>query len=521
MSIPKNDPSCIRSLASAENQFLQVLVYRFILQRKEQGFLLKVAIGDDSDAIWSREAKEKIRAGLSFKKGDKIKNEIKKFMASDKDVYEYNDPSFCFRLGNGGTLPIVRMNGQDYFCLFYRDSYPAGWNIANGGANTKHDILHPDEIVERELREELIIVEPEMRCWYIFDWHEARLRDHPDFALAQKLWKMRFSERGYDCFEHVTLPLKWSIPPDADYTVLKHHQHDTIYTRYGNAPAIHTGKGFININTEDFGIEFDRIAKIAVNTDAVFCDGELRDDILLNRVVGLFPVQEVLHAMDEGEHSFIPKHCYWDGENRTGEDIKNIVENFLQSTDSSWGQLKKNLQIGKAANSPVRPFDLCPVTRTIIGRYKNLMSETASSPPAIDPFKVFISFASEDRQIAGKVFEYLSGATGKNIFFSDVSLTRGGFSDQIDRALDDAEAFLAVGTNVRHLNKSWVEYEWRNFHNDMKSKRKDPHSPFFAFVAGIDPNDMPRPLRQQTAVQIDIDGMENALAKAAKRLSLP
>ena len=181
MTPPKFDAAYVRPLATAENQFLQVLVDRFQILRKGHGFELQVAFSDESPSIWLRDAKRQLRATLRHRHTP-VQRQIDEFIASNEEVLNYNDPSFPFRLGNGGTLPVVRTKGTDYYCLFYRDSHPTGWNIANGGANTRHDVLHPDAIVERELREELIIVEPERKRWYVFDWHDARLRDHPDFA---------------------------------------------------------------------------------------------------------------------------------------------------------------------------------------------------------------------------------------------------------------------------------------------------------------------------------------------------
>ena len=514
---PRLGSSFVRPLAQAENQLLQVLVDRFQILRKGHGFELKVDFDEAAPAIWLREAKRRLRAALSRERRIEVQRKIDAFMDSGKDVWIYHDPSFPFRLGNGGTLPVVRMNGIDYYCLFYRDSHPTGWNIANGGANTRQDVLHPDAIVERELREELIIVEPERKRWYVFDWHEARLRDHADFALAQDLWLARFHKQKFDEFERMALPLKWSLPPDADGQGVDQRRHDAIRIRCGEAPAVYTGQGFLNINAEDFGIEFDRIAKLTVNPDAVFCDGELRGDKLLNRVVGLFAVASVQKGIAAKRRSFVPDHIFWDGERRSGEDPKAIIDLYLKSRGSSWKLFQRQLVEDAAPFPPGHPLDLCPVTRTIINRHMTLRAAEPPSPPPADPYKVFVSFASEDRLLARQVFDRLSPK--HRVFFSDVTLTRGGFADQIDHALDSVGSFIAVGTSLEHLNKSWVKYEWRNFHNDMKSDRKAKDAPFFAVVSGIDPHDLPRPLREQSAVSLEKSGLRTALDEASKRVA--
>lgn len=517
------DPSLVRPLAAAENQFLQVLVDRFRIRRKGNGFELHVGFGEDSPSIWLREAKRHILSTLPAERRTALKQNIEAFFGSNDEVYDYHDPSFPFRLGNGGTLPIVRLKGTDYYCLFYRDSHPTGWNIANGGANTRHDLLHPDLIVERELREELIIVEPERGLWYVFDWHDARLRDHPDFAVAQALWAKKFDHQGFPNLKDVPLPLKWSLPPDAELQAVEQSYHDAIRIHCGNEPPIYTGHGFLNINAEDFGIEFDRIAKLSVGPEAVFCDGELRGHQLLNRVVGLLAVNRVQAMVASDACHFLPDRLFWDGVDRTGDDPKEVIGTFLTRRGSSWAQLEENLQKNSAPNPPGDPFDLCPVTRTIVQRHRQLRAAEQVhplAPAAKGPVEVFVSFASEDRILARSVYDHIKAAN-RRTFFSDVSMTSGGFADQIDEALDSATAFVAVGSRPEHLQKSWVKYEWRNFQNDVNAGRKPENSPFFAFVAGIDPQDLPRPLRLQQAITTDVANPTPALEKLARFLAKP
>ena len=517
------NPDYVRPLALAENQFLQVLVDRFRIRRKGNGFELEVAFSEESPSIWLRAAKCHLLSTFPSERRATLQREIDALFGSKAEQFDYRDPSFPFRLGNGGTLPVVHIKGNDYYCLFFRDSHPTGWNIANGAANNRHDILHPDAIVERELREELIIVEPERGRWYVFDWHDARLRDHPDFALAHELWAERFKRWGYPEFQNVPLPLKWSLPPDADCQVADGRNHDSMRIHYGGDSGIYTGQGFLNLNAEDFGIEFDRIAKLSVGPGAVFCDGELDGIGLLNRVVGLFAVDRVQAACALGATHFLPDRLYWNGEDRTGDEVVEVIGDFLQPR-CSWAQFEENLKRDAAPNAPRDPFDLCPVTRTIIERHRQLQAAehmTHEVRPSHGPFDVFVSFASEDRPLAKHVFDHLSAAASHRVFFSDVTLTGGGFADQIDRALDSVWAFVAVGSRIDHLHKSWVKYEWQNFHNDMRAGRKSAHAPFLAFVSGVDPQDLPRPLRLQQAVVADLTDPTQALSRLIQYIVKP
>lgn len=142
-------------------------------------------------------------------------------------------------------------------------------------------------------------------------------------------------------------------------------------------------------------------------------------------------------------------------------------------SSTSWVEVEENARKSAAPNASGDLLDLCPVTRTIIGRHRQLRASeqvSAPTPTPGGPFEVFISFASEDRVLAQTAFDHI--AATHRAFFSDVTMTSGAFADQIDDALDSARAFVAVGSRVEHLNKSWVKYEWRNFHNDTKSGRK-------------------------------------------------
>lgn len=524
MSTEINDLPNVNPLATAENELLQVLVDRFKILRKGKGFELQVSFTDESPTIWLRQAKRDILKTLTPIRRASLQGKIESFFASGDNKFDYHDSSFPFRLGNGGTLPIARLEGKNYYCLFFRDSHPTGWNIANGGAGNRHDLLHPDAIIERELREELIVVEPEPGYWHVFDWHDAHIRDHPDFATARELWTAKFRRRGFAEFENVALPLKWSLPPEAARQPVEQRDHDAMRIRFGAKSPIYTGQGFLNINAEDFGIEFDRVAKLSVGPEAVFCDGEIRPNGLLNRVVGLFEVGRVHDQYGQDDRHYIPDRLYWDGENRTGEDTERVIQEFLEqpSRGSSWRQLLDNLAINSSGDQPSDPLDLCPATRTIIGRFKKIQDDQQDiqAPRRGEgPFKVFVSFASEDRALANRVYDHISDKVGLRAFFSDVTMTGGAFSDQIDEALDSAKAFVGVGTRIEHFQKSWVKYEWRSFHNDLHSGRKPVNAPFFAYVEGMSRRDLPRPLRDQQSVTADQGGQSEAFALMSRYLS--
>ena len=502
-----------------------MLVTAFSLRRRGQGLELSVSFGPDSPAIWLRQAKAYLKERLPSNKIADYQATFEAALLRGEGDFSFDDFEFPLRFGNGGTLPVVRIAGADYYCLFFRDTYHVGWNIANGGANSLHGLLHPDAIIERELREELIVADPGHRRRYVFDWHDARLHDHPDFALADRLWRERFRQQ-YSCeFDTLPLPLKWLPAPDLTPATdaAASHRCDSVRVQYAGRPdRAYTGHGVLNINAEDFGIEFDRIAKLCVGRDAVFCDGEIVAGQLLNRVVGLFAVETLDAAMATGETCFRPDRFFWNGIERTGDDLQEVLIEFataLSRTGLTTAENATPAAINRAG------FNLCPITRNVVRRYQHLTAgdrAVFTTPEPEQKCDVFVSFGSEDRELARRVFDCLSAKGDHRVFFSDATLDHGPFATQIDQALDSAWALVAVGSSVEHLHKSWVQYEWQSFHNDLLSGRKPDRCPFLAFTAGIDPWDLPRPFRyRQQPVQANPAQLETSLRQLTESIQKP
>ena len=64
----------------------------------------------------------------------------------------------------------------------------------------------------------------------------------------------------------------------------------------------------------DFGIEIDRIAKINIKDSAILCDGEMTQGVLLDRIIGLFPITDfrVDDIMQSAE--YIPEIYFFNGQ---------------------------------------------------------------------------------------------------------------------------------------------------------------------------------------------------------------
>src|SRR5262249_27124880 len=149
------------------------------------------------------------------------------------------------------------------------------------------------------------------------------------------------------------IPLKWINGPDRIASRIRG-------TNY------RSGGYFLNITPEDNAIEFDRIAVIHLNGQPVFFGGELIGSVPLNRPVGLFQVDRLTNNL--AAHSFRPDRLFHNLKEHPATDLDTIVTRYLKSLP------KRRVDKLRASGQPVdarRRFDLCPITRAMIGRYQD------------------------------------------------------------------------------------------------------------------------------------------------------
>jgi hypothetical protein len=491
-------PEFVGPLGSVENHLLQILLTRFELHRSEHGATLSVQFDEGTPALWTRHAKRHIKSCISG--FDQRKRGLQQrldavLLERSTNFDKFNEPEFPFRYGSGGVLPIVRMGRREFFCLFYRDIDPVGWNIANGGTDSRAELLYPLTTIEREFREELVVLKPPPQGErlggrrYVFEWGVEGLEDRAEYAMARKLWASVFPEWDVQSFPRLKLPVQWLEGPDS------------IRVQMGNEQPVPTTGCFLNINTEDFGIEVDRVAKIWVPEDAVLLDGEILDQRVLNRPVGLFDVDNTVSQFREKSNPiFFPDYFFYGGKRYGGTGFIEAIEKHLTP---SLPEFRPPAEVSHFASiKDKNKFVLCPVTRTLLRRYSDFLVEQqlridnarglpGTQEKAIVPekFDIFISFADDDEQLARRVFDYVKNEKGRSPFFyKDHMVSRWG--RLLADALDSADCMIVVGTDVNRFNDGWLEHEWFAFLNAINIKRK-PRAKFIPFVVGIDDGQVP------------------------------
>jgi len=494
----------VAPLGFVENHLLEVLLTQFSLTRRQdgRGAKLHVEFNRDTPAIWQRTAKNDVRRMISdfHEKSRKYQRELDDFLLNNRGShYEFNDPDFPFRYASGGTLPILRFGKEEYYCLFFRDLFPIGWNIANGSCDTVEEMLNPLLTIERELREELLVIDPDRQKRYVFSWDAGMRLDRPEFDIARRIWQERFEELDFPNFQELKLPLKWLEGPDS------------IEVQLGeNKPRSTTGC-FLNITTEDFAIEIDKVARINVDDGVRLCDGEITEGRLVNRIVGLFPVEQLNRDVREGKSEFRPEKFFFDATTYNGGELDRVVEkDFLRRIVST--RQPDEIEHFRTVS---QKYGLCPITNQIIRRYTSPQQQEGKTTTSSSDPEVFISFGGEDQHLARKVYEFLRVKMKRRVFLSE-ELHDYHFTRAIDEALLSAHTLVAVGTSPFNLNRRWPEYEYRSFHNYILNDRKPPEKrQLISFVAGFQPVDLPPPLYHYQAVVCDSDNIEAGLEKLA------
>ncbi|MFY9823161.1 MAG: toll/interleukin-1 receptor domain-containing protein [Thermoanaerobaculia bacterium] len=367
---PKFDEEFVLPLHVAEDTFLQVLLSQFSIHRSRkkegEGFEISVFVDDNTPTIWSGKAKTYLKSMLPEKRRRQYQTALDNFLLHGQgaDDYPFDDPEFVFRFASGGTLPVITFsdNPVPYYCLFFRDEYPVGWNIANGGCDTRAELIDPMETIDRELREELIIADLGASTRYVLLPKTRKSADYPAHAVARRLWARKCPDKNVAALKVEGLKMEWVNGPDS------------LRIQIGEGRSVRRQGFFLNINGEDFGIEFDKIARIELPSRATLFDGEIDDGVLVNRPIGLFSVDRFNGLLKEGAQAFLPDFIFYGAERYDANHLDYIVkEHFMRHLESFRAEAK--VEYLKDQIRENKQYGLCPVTMRIATRFKEWQAE--------------------------------------------------------------------------------------------------------------------------------------------------
>ena len=366
---PSPETEVVQPLHVAEDRFLQVLLSQFSLHRrsKTSGAELCLRFDDSTPAIWNAQGKTYLRSRLDEGKRGRYQKKLDDFLLRGRRAsYRFRDANFFFRYGSAGTLPVITFGGDKrrYYCLFYRDVYPIGWNIANGGCDNRAELLDPEIAMQRELREELLIADFRNHVRYVFAGDEKLTADHPAHSVALKLWQ-----------EHGVRDLKKVRTRKVRVDIQR--GPDSISIQVGGAKPVRRDGFYLNINGEDFGIEVDRVARIRLPRSVTFFDGELEGSCLVNAPVGLFEVEAFHRKLagggESGEPSgFRPDFFFFNARRYDGRDIDRVLKTFKRHVRKF--RTDKEMEDFETSIAEGAQYGLCPVTARIVERH--LQSQT-------------------------------------------------------------------------------------------------------------------------------------------------
>jgi hypothetical protein len=357
MRFARADP--VLPLESAENAFLEVLLSRFTLRRprNSDGVELRVAFDGNTPATWNRRGRETVRrriprfaqqAALYRTKLDEI------LLDGRPGLFRHDDPDFPFRWASAGALPVLSIGRTEYYCLFFRDVFPIGWNIANGATDSSDELLNPLHSLDRELSEELIVLDPVRERRFVLRGDGNTPLGRSELPIFRSSWQLQYPDLDATRYRLTNLPLHWDPAPDR------------VTVRMGSRVS-RLQNCFVNINAADFGIELDRIARITLNQRIVLCDGEVSGQRALNRPVALFEVSRLQQGVSGGHTRFLPDRFYHGGRARPGADLPDFLHRVLLREIRQWRPRRDIDRFTRTSDDD--RLRLCPVTESIVRRH--------------------------------------------------------------------------------------------------------------------------------------------------------
>jgi hypothetical protein len=488
----------VQPLDRAYNHLLQVLITRFQLERQEQsgGVKLEIEFVKKIPTIWNNLAKTNIQNKIhSFKsRVTKYQQELNEFLLEGfGDIYKFNDPSFPFRFASGGTLPIITIDKKEYYCLFYREIYPIGWNIANGATDTIFELIDPQHTIRRELGEELLIVHPARNLRYVFKWDTTELVDWPGFAAARHHFDKQYPGLNLGACKELKTTIEWSDGPDS------------LWVQYEDEEPNLITDCFVNINAIDFGIEIDRIAKMTIHRNAVIFDGEISGKVPVGAPIGLFPVDKINNTIENEHHTdFRPDRFFYNAKSTkyAGDRLERTIQKkYIPRLREGDVLSQKDVDDWHQAKEKDRHFDLCPVTRSLILRHIRHEEAQIAKRRRRKWFDFFLSWSAPDKKSAHIIYEYLTNRLGLSVYFSEITPKQTNFPRDIHEAIKKSKGMIVLASKPEYLVRYGVMFEWITFLGAIEDGRKPKSSPLINFISGFGYNRLPNQLSLYHAIR--------------------
>jgi len=365
MSVPASLPEslldgrAVRRLGEHAPGTLQVLLTDFGLERQGAGLVLDVTATSDTPGIRGRAGKRALAAAVARSDGAaerRLQEELTAF-AGNPGARRFDCADHPLRWANAGVLPILRVASREYFALFLREIPPVGWNLANGASDDTDDLRDPNRIAARELAEELIVWCPEGGPKE--GPNEGALLDLVGEAQAQatdaglRAWTARLPELAGAARR--PCPVHWIDGPDRV-------RADVL------GSVRETAGWFLAITPEDNAIEVDRVARVDVPGDLRLLDGELTPGGLLDRIVGLFPVDETLEQVTRAPAgAVLPARVFRSGVERDPAELDVLVEEYFDDL-AARGLGTADERRAHARLAHHERYRLCPVARSVVAR---------------------------------------------------------------------------------------------------------------------------------------------------------
>ena len=105
--------------------------------------------------------------------------------------------------------------------------------------------------------------------------------------------------------------------------------------------------------------------------------------------------------------------------------------------------------------------------------------------PEVGTYDVFISYNHKDEDLAGSIYRFIK-SNFLSAFYDKVSLPQLGkseYHEAIMNAIDNANNFIIVLSDLSHLESHWVDLEMKTFNTELTEGRKDGN---FIFIVTDD-----------------------------------